>query len=174
MLTRATRPTLLSGSADSPSPAHQLVQEAKAALLSSNRPSGMLPGVSVVLLMMLVTGADECAHEVVLEGKKLSGGPVQHCIRQVLQTRLDEQDFVAVRVEAPHRFEAATRTRVFVYSVSKGKLVPRFLGSGFSSREVTSLFPLSGALGVETLTSEGKTERLRCVFDGFPLVCAPI
>jgi hypothetical protein len=123
---------------------------------------------------MLVAGADGCAHEVVLEGKKLKGGPVQHCIRQVLQTRIDDEDFVAVRVEAPHRFEATVRSRVFIYSLSNGKLTPRFLGSGFSSSEVTTIFPLSGALGVETLTSEGKTERLRCVFDGFPLVCAPI
>jgi hypothetical protein len=91
-----------------------------------------------------------------------------------MKTRIDDQDFVAVRVEAPHRFESQVRSRVFIYALSNGKLSPRFLGSGFSSREVTTIFPLSDALGVETLTVEGKTEKLRCVFDGFPLVCSPI
>jgi hypothetical protein len=123
---------------------------------------------------VLVAGADGCAHEVVLEGKRLLGGPVQHCIRQVLETTLDGERLVAVRVEAPHRFEARVRTRVFLYRVQGERLEPRFLGSGFSSREVTGLFPLSGALGVETISSEGRPERLRYVFDGFPLVCSPL
>lgn len=123
---------------------------------------------------MLVAGADGCAHEVVLEGRRLSGGPVQHCIREVLQVRLDEEELVAVRVEAPHRFEPRVRSRVFLYRVKAGRLEPRFLGSGFSAREVTGLFALSGALGVETLSATGDRERLRCVFEGFPLVCTPL
>ena len=52
-----------------------------------------------------------------------------------------------------------------------GRLVPRFLGSGFTSREVTRLFALDRALGLDTLLQTGALETLRCVFDGFPLVC---
>jgi hypothetical protein len=130
----------------------------------------MLTRVNLALLVMMVTG---CAHEVLLDGQRLSGGPTQHCIREVLRVRLEDEDLVAVRVDAPHRFEPRVRARVFVYRVANGKLSPRFLGSGFSSREVTALFPLEGALGVETLSPEGKVEKLRCVFDGFPLVCSP-
>ena len=124
--------------------------------------------------MMLVAGADQCAHEVVLEGVRFSGGPMQHCIREVTRVRLEDEDFLAVHVDAPHRFEPRVRSRVFIYRVNGHHLEPRFLGSGFKSREVTRLFPLDGALGVETTSLEGKTERLRCVFDGFPLVCTPL
>jgi hypothetical protein len=63
---------------------------------------------------------------------------------------------------------------VFVYRVEDGHLVPRFLGSGFSSREVTRLLVLDGALGLDTQLQSGEHETLRCVFDGFPLVCSEL
>ena len=108
-----------------------------------------------------------CAHAVLLNGKPLSGGPAPFCIREVVTLVLDELPMVALRVEAPHRFDARLRSRVFLYRVNSGHLVPRFLGSGVASREVTRLIALEGALGLDTTSG-----RLRCVFDGFPLVCS--
>lgn len=115
-----------------------------------------------------------CAHEVVLEGKTLNGGPREFCIRQALPVRLDDEALVAVRVDAPHRFEARVRSRVFLYRVLDGRLAPRFLGSGFTSRDVTRLVALDGALGLETVSRTGERAKLRCVFEGFPLVCSEL
>ena len=112
-----------------------------------------------------------CASQVMLGGKRLSGGPAPFCIREAVGVFLEEP-LVALRVEAPHRFETKVRSRVFLYRVVDGRLVPRFLGSGFTSREVTGLFVLEGALGLDTIAESGAKESLRCVFDGFPLVCA--
>ena len=113
-----------------------------------------------------------CARHVLLDGRTLRGGPGRFCIEQVLPVEFAEGAFVALRVAAPHRFEARVRSRVFVYRVEGERLVPRFLGSGFSAREVTGLVALENALGVQTLTSAGVHETLSCTFDGFPLICA--
>jgi hypothetical protein len=124
------------------------------------------------LLALLTLGpldAGGCARSVLLGGKPLLGGPAPFCVREAVALVLDDEPLVALRVDAPHRFEARVRSRVFVYRVVEGRLVPRFLGSGFASREVTGLFVLEGALGLETTAG-----RLRCVFEGFPLVCAEV
>ncbi len=113
-----------------------------------------------------------CAAQVLLDGKRLTGGPAPFCIREAVSVFLEDETLVALLVEAPHRFETRVRSRVFLYRVVSGRLVPRFLGSGFTSREVTRLFALDGALGLETIEQSGAKESLRCVFDGFPLVCA--
>jgi hypothetical protein len=134
---------------------------------------------SLVLLSLLTASptlgpldTNGCAHEVVLNGRALSGGPTKFCLREVVEVTLEDETFLAIRVDAPHRFEPRVRSRVFLYRVTAGKLSPRFLGSGFNEREVTKLFPLDGALGLETLLPSGETQNLRCVFEGFPLVCA--
>ena len=113
----------------------------------------------------------DCPRHVLLDGRVLRGGPEHFCIEQVLPLELAEGAFLALRVAAPHRFEARVRSRVFVYRVEGERLVPRFLGSGFSAREVTGLVALENALGVQTLTSAGVHETLSCTFDGFPLAC---
>lgn len=118
--------------------------------------------------------ASGCARTVLLEGRTLTGGPREFCIEQVLEVCLEGGDFVVLRVAAPHRFDARVRSRVFVYRLEGSRLVPRFLGSGFASREVTKLFPLTHALGLETLTATGERETLSCAFDGFPLVCSEL
>ncbi len=133
----------------------------------------------LALILSLLTAApvislgapDErgCARGVTLGGKRLGGGPAAFCIREVVTLRLEEGPLVALRVDAPHRFDARVRSRVFLYRVADGRLVPRFLGSGFASREVTRLFALDSALGLETTAGT-----LRCVFDGFPLVCSEV
>lgn len=115
-----------------------------------------------------------CAQGVVLDGQRLAGGPAELCIREAVGVVLEDTPLVALRVDAPHRFEARVRSRVFLYRVVAGRLVPRFLGSGFATREVTHLIPLDGALGVETVDPSGAPATLRCVFDGFPLVCADL
>ena len=104
-----------------------------------------------------------------LNGKPLSGGPAPFCIREVVTLILEDEPMVALRVEAPHRFDPHVRSRVFLYRLSAGRLVPRFLGSGFASREVTGLFVLNAALGLATTSGP-----LRCIFDGFPLVCSEV
>ncbi|MDP1827920.1 MAG: hypothetical protein Q8L48_31895 [Archangium sp.] len=133
----------------------------------------------MVVLLALLTAApvlslgapDErgCARGVRFDGKTLGGGPAGLCIRELVTLRLEEGPLVALRVDAPHRFDGRVRSRVFLYRVAAGRLVPRFLGSGFASREVTGLFALDGALGLETTAG-----KLRCVFDGFPLVCSEL
>ena len=137
----------------------------------------MVTGVPVTILLAAITlgpvDAGGCAHQVLADGAALTGGPVELCIREAIQISLDGEPLIALRVDAPHRFEPRVRSRVFLYRVAAGRLVPRFLGSGFTTREVKRLFTLDRALGLETTTSTGQTETLRCVFDGFPLVCAP-
>ena len=126
----------------------------------------------LTLLALLSLGPADpsgCAHFVLFHGQPLSGGPASLCIREAVTLVLDDEPMVALRVEAPHRFDARVRSRVFLYRVNAGRLQPRFLGSGFSSREVTRLFALAGALGLDTTTGP-----LRCVFDGFPLVCSEV
>lgn len=138
----------------------------------------LLCGLTVVMaappvVSLLAPDAHGCARGISLDGKRLAGGPAPFCIREAISLRLDDA-LVVVRVDAPHRFESRVRSRVFVYRVVEGRLVPRFLGSGFSSREVSHIFALDGALGLDTVTSSGAAERLRCVFDGFPLVCSEV
>lgn len=118
--------------------------------------------------------AGGCARTVVLGTRTLAGGPREFCIEQLLQVSLAEGDFLVLRVAAPHRFDARVRSRVFVYRVEGLRLVPRFLGSGFASREVLRLFALDQALGLETLTHTGERETLSCAFVGFPLVCSEL
>ena len=122
-------------------------------------------------LLAVLLGSDGCAHSVTLDGKTFTGGPTEFCIREVVRVRLDDEPFIALRVDAPHRFERRIRSRVFVYRLIEGRLQPRFLGSGFSSREITRLFVLDGALGLDTVSTNGEPQTLRCIFDGFPLVC---
>ena len=128
------------------------------------------------VVSLLGADANGCARGLALDGKPLAGGPAPLCIREAIALRLDGASgpVVVLRVDAPHRFESGVRSRVFVYRVVEGRLVPRFLGSGFSSREVYRIFALDGALGLDTVTSSGAAERLRCVFDGFPLVCSEV
>ena len=131
---------------------------------------GLLAAAPVVSL-----GAPDssgCASALKVDGHALSGGPAPFCIREAVGLILEDVPLVVVRVDAPHRFEPGVRSRVFVYRVEGGRLVPRFLGSGFSSREVKRLLVLDGALGLETVATSGARETLRCVFDGFPLVCS--
>ena len=118
--------------------------------------------------------ASGCASEVRLDGRALTGGPAPFCIREAVSVVLEDTPLVVLRVDAPHRFEERVRSRVFVYRVVDGRLVPRFLGSGFSSREVSRFVPLEGALGLDTRLESGAHETLRCVFDGFPLVCSEL
>lgn len=118
--------------------------------------------------------ASGCASGVSVGGQHLSGGPAPLCIREAVGLLLENTPLVVLRVDAPHRFEARVRSRVFVYRVVAGRLVPRFLGSGFASREVTRLFALEGALGLDTVATSGARERWRCVFEGFPLVCSEL
>lgn len=118
--------------------------------------------------------ASGCARTVLLGARTLAGGPRELCIEQLLELSLADGDFIVLRVAAPHRFDARVRSRVFVYRLEGFRLVPRFLGSGFASREVTRLFPLHHALGLETLTITGERETLSCAFDGFPLVCSEL
>lgn len=126
------------------------------------------------LISLGTPDANGCASEVRVDGVKLSGGPAPFCIRQAVSLVLENTPVVVLRVDAPHRFESRVRSRVFVYRVVDGRLVPRFLGSGFSSREVTRLQVLDGALGLDTQLESGAHETLRCVFDGFPLVCSEL
>ena len=137
---------------------------------------GVFPFLSIIIAaspIVSLGGSDArgCANQVLLDGKRLEGGPAPLCIREAVSVVLDDQALVALRVEAPHRFETRVRSRVFLYRVVGRRLVPRFLGSGFSSREVTGLFVLEGALGLRTIEESGAKESLHCVFDGFPLVC---
>lgn len=125
-------------------------------------------------LLALLLGAEPCAHSVTLGGKTFTGGPTEFCIREVVRVQFDDEPFIALRVEAPHRFEPRIRSRVFVYRVIDGRLVPRFLGSGFTSREITRLFVLDGALGLDTVSTSGDPQTLRCVFEGFPLACTEL
>lgn len=140
----------------------------------------MLGAFSLVLMAaapVVSLGAfdgDGCAQGVLVAGVRLSGGPKVFCIREAVAVHLEGTSLLALRVDAPHRFDARVRSRVFVYRVVSGRLVPRFLGSGFTSREVTRIFPLEGALGVDTLSLSGAQASLRCVFDGFPLVCSEV
>ena len=126
------------------------------------------------LISLGAPDANGCASEVRLEGLKLSGGPAPFCIREAVSLVLENTPVVVLRVDAPHRFEARIRSRVFVYRVAAGRLVPRFLGSGFLEREVTGLQVLDGALGLDTQLESGAHETLRCVFEGFPLVCSEL
>jgi hypothetical protein len=147
----------------------QAIPETRTTLAGFRQERGASPiAASEVSLDLQPNG---CARGVLLDGERLSGGPEPFCIREAVRVVLEDEALIAVRVDAPHRFEARVRSRVFLYRVRDGRLVPRFLGSGFSSREVTRLFVLEGALGLDTLTSSGSREALRCVFDGFPLVC---
>ncbi len=135
----------------------------------------MLALLAVMLTSVPSLGAPDangCSRTVVLGGRTLEGGPREFCIEQVLQVSLTDGDFLVLRVAAPHRFDARVRSRVFVYRLDGARLVPRFLGSGFASREVVRLFALDHALGLETLTTDGARELLSCTFDGFPLVCS--
>ncbi len=125
----------------------------------------------VLGLLALLLATNDCANTVILDGKPLIGGPTEFCIREVVRVRLDDEPFIALRVEAPHRYEKRIRSRVFIYRVRAGRLVPRFLGSGFTSREITRLFVLDGAIGLDTISTTGAAQTLRCVFDGFPLAC---
>lgn len=141
----------------------------------------MTPGLLVIAVLasapVLTLGEPDpggCARTVRQQGRELEGGPRAFCIEQVLSLELEGVPSVVLRVAAPHRFEGRVRSRVFVYRLEQGRLVPRFLGSGFWAREVTGLFVLPGALGLETLTTEGEPERLSCTFDGFPLVCSEL
>ena len=126
------------------------------------------------LVSLGVPDAQGCASEVRLDGRTLSGGPAPFCIREAVSLVLENTPVVVLRVDAPHRFESRIRSRVFVYRIAAGRLEPRFLGSGFTSREVTSLLVLDGALGLDTQLESGAHETLRCVFDGFPLVCSEL
>ena len=128
----------------------------------------------MLLLLAVLLSADGCAHTVILDGKPLIGGPTEFCIHEVVRVQLDDEPFIALRVEAPHRFEKRIRSRVFIYRLIDGCLFPRFLGSGFSSREITRLFVLDGAVGLDTVSASGVTQTLRCVFDGFPLACTEL
>jgi hypothetical protein len=125
------------------------------------------------VVTLLEPNARGCARGVALDGKPLAAGPTPFCIREAISLHLDDA-LIVLRVEAPHRFESLVRSRVFVYRVVEGRLVPRFLGSGFSSREVLRIYALEGALGLDTITPAGAHEQLRCVFDGFPLVCSEV
>lgn len=127
---------------------------------------------STPLFSLGVPDAGGCVRGVVFEGRPLRGGPARFCVEQVLGFELAEGQFVALRVAAPHRFEARVRSRVFVYRVEKDTLVPRFLGSGFFEREVRGLVALEGALGVEAVGASGRNETWSCTFEGFPLVCS--
>ena len=126
------------------------------------------------VVSLVAPDVNGCARAVALDGKPLAGGPTPFCIREAIAVHLDDTPLVVLRVDAPHRFEAGVRSRVFVYRVSGGRLVPRFLGSGFSSREVSRVFALEGALGLDTVTRTGAEEKLRCIFQGFPLVCSEL
>ncbi|MDP2269686.1 MAG: hypothetical protein Q8N23_05130 [Archangium sp.] len=125
-------------------------------------------------LLVLLLATNDCVNTVTLDGKPLIGGPTEFCIREVVRVRLDDEPFIALRVEAPHRFDQRIRSRVFIYRLIDGRLVPRFLGSGFTSREITRLFVLDGAVGLDTVSASGVTQTLRCVFDGFPLACTEL
>ena len=127
-----------------------------------------------LLALLLGADADGCKHTVTLDGKTLSGGPTEFCIREVVSVRLGDEPFIALRVEAPHRFDERIRARVFIYRRVDGRLIPRFLGSGFTSREITRLFVLDGAVGLDTISTTGDALTLRCVFQGFPLACTEV
>ncbi|GMU62156.1 MAG: hypothetical protein AMXMBFR34_39190 [Myxococcaceae bacterium] len=107
--------------------------------------------------------------EVVVAGQAVQGAAPGLCVVQALWAPL-EGGVVALLVRAPHRFEEEERLRVFIYRLEGRRLVPRFLGSGFASREVRRLVALDDALGVE-VSGDGGVSVLRCSFDGFPLVC---
>lgn len=92
-------------------------------------------------------GAEGCGI-VRVNGARVSGAAPGLCVKQAVWTSL-EGGLVALLVEAPHRFDARRRHRVFVYRLVGQRLEPRFLGSGFSTRTVDRLIPLDGALGVE-------------------------
>ena len=128
----------------------------------------------VLGLLALLLATNDCANTVILDGEPLIGGPTEFCIREVVRVRLDDEPFVALRVEAPHRFDKHIRSRVFIYRLIDGHLVPRFLGSGFTSREITRLFVLDGAVGLDTIAAHGEAHTMRCVFDGFPLACTEL
>lgn len=106
---------------------------------------------------------------VLVDKKRVAGAAPGLCVKQALWTPL-EGGLVALLVEAPHRFDPRVRLRVFVYRLAGASLAPRFLGSGFASREVERLVPLDDALGVVVRDGE-RSLTLRCRFDGFPLSC---
>lgn len=91
---------------------------------------------------------------------------------------------VVLLVAAPHRFDPAVRTRLFVYRLSGRRLRPRFLGSGFRARTLLGAERLPGpsaaasgqprdSLRVTTATPTGQRESLCCAFARFPLSCEP-
>ncbi|MEW5743596.1 MAG: hypothetical protein AB1938_32085 [Myxococcota bacterium] len=109
--------------------------------------------------------------DVIVDGRRVQGAAPGLCVVQAVWTPLEE-GLLALLVRAPHRFDSTERLRVFVYRLVGRRLSPRFLGSGFTGSDVTRLVTLADALGVEVVSDAGVAV-LRCVFDGFPLVCQP-
>lgn len=104
-----------------------------------------------------------------VDGQRALGGPVGLCVRDAVELSLEPgQRQLALLVDAPHRFDPRVRPRVFIYRVEGRRLVPRFLGSGFSSAEVVAIAADGPRLRLQL--SDSRT--VWCHFDGFPLVCS--
>jgi hypothetical protein len=128
----------------------------------------LLAALPAPVVTLEARGVDGCG-VVKVNGARVTGAAPGLCVKQAVWTSL-EGGLVALLVEAPHRFDARPRHRVFLYRLVGRRLEPRFLGSGFRTRSVDRLVPLEGALGVE-VSSDAGYETMRCRFLEFPLVC---
>lgn len=110
---------------------------------------------------------------ILVDGAAALGGPVGLCVRQVTWTELSG-GLVAALVKAPHRYDARVRNRVFLYRLEGRRLVPRFLGAGFTELEVIRLVPRGDALALEVHGpgDDSRTHTLTCRLVRFPLVCS--
>ena len=102
---------------------------------------------------------------VMLEGEAAT--PAELCVREVRTVTLEGEPMVVARVALPRD---PRRAGVFVYRREGGRLVPRFLGSGFQSLEVDALLPSHEELRLAAHGADGPLT-LRCTFRGFPLEC---
>ena len=109
----------------------------------------------------------------------LEGGPSGLCATALFAAHLEDGAAdVVVLVQAAHRFDAEIRTRLFIYRLEGARLVPRFLGSGFSAVDVVGAERIAGApldsLRVWTAArgAPGSARvALRCGLVHFPLQC---
>jgi hypothetical protein len=124
------------------------------------------------VLTFIVSLLAACA-PVALDGHALTGGPRDLCIVQTLPVELEPaRTQVAMLVMAPQGDDARLRRRLFVYERDGDRLVPRFLGSGFTDLDLLELRQAQpGSLRVAARASDGSALLLDCRFVGFPLVC---
>jgi len=114
-----------------------------------------------------VAGRDAagCIRSLELDGTPVDGAAPGLCVRHALLATLDAEQQVVLLVEVEERL------RVFVYRVSGRHLVPRFLGSGFTSLRIRHASAHGDGLRIVAQDARGMDVALQCRFRGFPLVC---